>query len=74
MLRREGAEAHETLSLGFALVICPVGRSLSRASSLLGDAHLCGFCFAWISCRFRQPALTNRSNPQRAWFPGIPFG
>ena len=31
---------------------CPVGRSLSRASSLFGDANLCGFCFAWISCRF----------------------
>jgi hypothetical protein len=36
---------------------CPVGRSLSRASSRLGDAYLCGFCFAWISPHFWAPAL-----------------
>ncbi len=50
MLRREGAEAHETLSHRFRAHECPVGRSLSQAPSHLGDANLCGFCLAWISC------------------------
>jgi hypothetical protein len=37
-------------------------------------ANLCGFCLAWISDLRGSPALTNRSNPQHSWFPGIPFG
>jgi hypothetical protein len=74
MFQSEGAETHGTFSRRFRVHECPVGRSLSRASSRFGDAHLCVFCFAWISCRFRLPALTNRNNPLRAWFPGIPFG
>jgi len=49
----------------------PVGRS-SRAPSNLGGAHLCGFCPAWISDFNGPPALTNRDNSQRAWFPGMP--
>jgi hypothetical protein len=69
-----GSRAHETFSHRFRVVKCPVGRSLSRASSHLGDASLCGFCLAWLSCRFWPPALSNRDNPQRYKFPGIPFG
>jgi hypothetical protein len=57
MLQREGVETHETLSHRFVRHECPVGRSLSRASSRLGDASLCGFCLAWLSPHYWAPAL-----------------
>src|ERR1700722_3924163 len=61
-----GSRAHESLSHRFRVAKCPIDRSLSRASSLLGDTNLCEFCLTWFSCRFRPPALSNRDNPQRA--------
>lgn len=75
MLLREGAEAHETFSHRFRAHEMPlsVGRFHGRLRSWVTPT-LCGFRLAWLSCRFRPPALTNRDNPQRAWFPGIPFG
>ena len=64
-----------TFSPWFRIHECPVGRSLSRAPSHLGVVPTCADSASpGLAAVSRPPALTNRSNPQRYKFPGIPFG
>ena len=75
MLQREGAEQTEPIAWGSVrgrrVGLCPVGRSLSRASSSLG---LMPTCTDLSDLSQGPPALTNRDNPQHGWFPGFPIG
>ena len=74
MLRREGAERTKPLALGFAVVNAPsVGRFHGHLRTLVMPTRA-DSASPGLAAVVRLPALTNRSNPQRARFPGIPFG
>jgi hypothetical protein len=74
MLRREGAERTEPLAPRFRVMNAPsVGRFHGHLRTSVvptrADSAPPG-----LATFIGRPALTNRDNPQRAWFPGIPFG
>ena len=75
MLQREGAEAHETFSHRLRAHEMPLSVGRFRGHLRTSMMPTCANpASPGLAAVFRPPALTNRSNPYRAWFPGIPFG
>jgi hypothetical protein len=69
-----GSGQTEPLALGSVALAAPSLGRFHGTFELRYGANLHGFCLAWISGHHGPPALSNRSNPQHAWFPGIPLG